>query len=88
MKHNTTDTTIKPRPAGTEFARHTLCGMRLNQRSCMLIDQPQKKKKKKAGHGTARSPRLSRENNSCPSHFSPTKASNPLPHKGFRDLRN
>ena len=31
---------------------------------------------------------MSRENNSCPSHFSPTKASNPLPHKGFRDLRN
>jgi hypothetical protein len=31
---------------------------------------------------------MSRDNNSCPSHFSPTKASNPLPHKGFQVLRS
>jgi hypothetical protein len=31
---------------------------------------------------------LSRDNNSCPSQSSPTKASNPLPHKGFQVLRS
>ena len=52
---------------------------------CSLIDCPlQAIKSYEHDHPALISLLWSGENNSCPSHLSPTKAFNPLPYKGFR----